>query len=417
VAGLPDGRKGRHMNAALTSTTTDHEHPPGMSGFALFDTCIGRCGVAWTNRGIAALQLPEADAERTVARPKGRLPWSAAGTPPTHVRRAIDLITALLAGTPADLRDIELDMVGVSDFPRHVYEAARDIPAGSTVTYAELAQRIGAPRTARAIGHALARNPFAVIVPCHRLLRSGGQLGGFSATGVRPQKRSMLAAEGVEMPETGSIRRSRLRFDPSAIAHIHEVDPTLGSVIDTAGPMTLEPTPTPDLFVGLSEAIVYQQLSEKAAATIYGRLQAILAGQPGHDVEPKQVLTAGDDKLRAAGLSRPKIRALRDLAERSVAGKLPNLAVIRKMDDESVIDRLTEIRGIGRWSAQMFLIFRLGRPDVLPADDLGLRRGFAAVFGGPTPQPGDVLRHGERWRPYRTTATWYLWRVVDSGGL
>lgn len=220
------------------------------------------------------------------------------------------------------------------------------------------------------------------------------------------------------MPKVGSVRRGRGVLDPSAaIAHIHQVDPALGSVIDTAGPMTLEPIPTHDVFVGLCEAIVYQQLSGKAAATIYGRLRATLSDQRGHDVEPEQVLTASDDSLRAAGLSRAKILALRDLAERGAAGALPNLSSIRKMDDETVIQRLTEIRGIGLWSAQMFLIFRLGRPDILPANDLGLRKGFAAVFGGSTPQPEDVLRHGERWKPYRTTATWYLWQVADNAGV
>jgi 3-methyladenine DNA glycosylase/8-oxoguanine DNA glycosylase len=181
--------------------------------------------------------------------------------------------------------------------------------------------------------------------------------------------------------------------------------------------MTLEVVPTRDVFVGLSEAIVYQQLSGKAASTIYGRLQEKLSGKPSLDIAAEQVLGASDDTLRSAGLSRPKILALRDLAQRRVTRRLPSLAAIRKMEDETVIQRLTEIRGVGVWSAQMFLIFRLGRPDILPAHDLGLRRAFAAVYGGPTPEPDDVLRRGERWKPYRTAATWYLWQVIDSGGL
>jgi len=126
------------------------------------------------------------------------------------------------------------------------------------------------------------------------------------------------------------------------------------------------------------------------------------------------VLRASDAKLRGAGLSRAKVLALRDLAKRAAAGEVPSLADARRMDDSALVERLTQVRGIGRWTVEMLLIFRLGRPDVLPADDYGVRKGFATVFRRrEVPPPKDVARRGERWAPYRTVAAWYLWRAAE----
>lgn len=212
-------------------------------------------------------------------------------------------------------------------------------------------------------------------------------------------------------------RRASSRLDhAAAVAHLRVVDPALGTAIDASEGAPIDVRPSPSVFEGLAEAIVYQQLSTRAAATIYGRLRTGLGGADT-DLQPDAVLAARDEELRSAGLSRAKTAALRDLAERTVRGELPTLAELRKLTDAEIVDRLTRVRGIGRWTAQMFLIFRLGRPDVLPADDLGLRRGYAAVFGGALPSPQRVEEHGERWSPYRTTATGYLWRAASGGGL
>ena len=166
-------------------------------GYALFETSIGRCGIAWNERGVTCLQLPERDARATRARLLKRL---AAGSehdtqPGPVIQEAIDAICELLAGQPHDLLSIQLDMQDVPEFAQKVYRAARLIPPGATQTYGELARRIGSPGAARAVGHALGQNPFAIIVPCHRVLAAGGGIGGFSAQGGVRTKWRMLEIE------------------------------------------------------------------------------------------------------------------------------------------------------------------------------------------------------------------------------
>ncbi len=198
-----------------------------------------------------------------------------------------------------------------------------------------------------------------------------------------------------------------------ALGHLRAADGELGGLIDRAGPFGLTLPEESSTFAALAEAIVYQQLSPRAAATIFGRFCALFPGAPGCPT-PEQVLAASEEALRGAGLSGAKQRALHDLARRSVDGDLPTLDEARGMDDEAIIERLVEVRGIGRWTAEMFLIFTLGRPDVLPADDYGLRRGFQVAFGTEAvPTRQELVRRGERWAPYRTVASWYLWRALE----
>jgi methylated-DNA-[protein]-cysteine S-methyltransferase len=163
--------------------------------FALFDTNIGRCGVAWSARGIAGVQLPEASEAKTRARLTRRYPHAREAPPPADVCRAIDAITSLLRGEPRDLSAIALDMEGIPEFDRGVYEAARGIVAGATVSYGELAARVGERGLAREVGQALGRNPFPIIVPCHRILATGGKAGGFSANGGVATKLRLLTIE------------------------------------------------------------------------------------------------------------------------------------------------------------------------------------------------------------------------------
>jgi 3-methyladenine DNA glycosylase/8-oxoguanine DNA glycosylase len=191
-----------------------------------------------------------------------------------------------------------------------------------------------------------------------------------------------------------------------------KADPRLGRLIARVGPcrLTIEALQSP--FQALAEAIVYQQLTGKAAATILGRVVDLF--RPKRFPSPQEILRAPESRLRGAGLSRAKVSALKDLAARTLDGTVPSLAVLRKMEEEEIVARLTVIRGVGRWTAEMLLIFRLGRPDILPVGDYGIRKGFARAFGTrmlPTPQ--QLLRRGERWRPHRTVASWYLWRALD----
>jgi len=203
-------------------------------------------------------------------------------------------------------------------------------------------------------------------------------------------------------------------FDPRvAVEHLRTSDPELGRVIDAVGLFRMELKQTSSLFGALAESIVHQQLSGKAAATIFGRVCGLF---PRARERPtaRQILRVSDEALRGAGLSRAKLLALRDLAERTRDGRIPTLAEIQRMDDDTIVSRLTEVRGIGRWTAEMLLMFRLGRPDVLATGDYGIRKGFALAFRKrELPAPKDLENRGARWKPYRTVACWYLWRALE----
>jgi 3-methyladenine DNA glycosylase/8-oxoguanine DNA glycosylase len=198
----------------------------------------------------------------------------------------------------------------------------------------------------------------------------------------------------------------------AAVEYLRTSDATLARAIDEIGPFLIQRKQRPSIFVALAEAIVYQQLTGKAAATIFGRLCALFP-DAADGPTAEQILGASDEELRGAGLSRSKLLSLRDLAQRAVSGEIPTPAEIHGMDDEAIIERLTEIRGIGRWTAEMLLIFHLRRPDVLPVDDYGVRKGFAIVYDRELPSPKELAAFGVRWRPYRTVASWYLWRKVE----
>jgi DNA-3-methyladenine glycosylase II len=200
-------------------------------------------------------------------------------------------------------------------------------------------------------------------------------------------------------------------YEP-AVEALQRVDKHLAKLIRRVGPITLETRRMDDTFQTLVRAIVYQQLSGKAAATIHGR--AVDAFGVRKKITPERLLAAKDDELRAVGMSRAKVAAVKDLAAKTLDGTVPTLAKLRRMSDEEIIERLTSVRGIGVWTVEMLLLFRLGRPDVLPISDLGVRKGFMLTYGhDEMPKPAAILAHGERWRPYRSVASWYLWRACD----
>jgi O-6-methylguanine DNA methyltransferase len=384
--------------------------------FTIFDTSIGRCGIAWGERGVLGVQLPESREPETRARLLERFPDAAEAVPPLEVQHALDGIVALLRGEARDLSAVALDMERVPLFNRRVYDTARTIPAGATLSYGEIATRLGEPGAARAVGQALGRNPFAIIVPCHRVLAAGGKIGGFSANGGITTKLRLLSIEGAHANGQLALFQGdgKLPFDPLvAVEHLRAVEPALGRVIDAVGPYRMRLDSAPSVFVALAEAIVYQQLNGRAAATIFARVRALFPrAHQGPTAE--QILRVSDAKLRGAGLSRAKLVSLRDLARKTVAGEIPTLAEIHHMDDETIIDRLTRVRGIGRWTVEMLLMFRLGRPDILPVDDYGVRQGFKAAFRKrELPTAKEMQKRGARWKPYRSVASWYMWRAAE----
>jgi len=369
----------------------------------VFHTAIGACRIEWRGDRVTALTLLSRAAD-----------GASRGRAPAFVRHAQRAVVRHLAGDPQDLGGIPIDTAGCPPFHRAVYRAARDIPPGTTVSYGALARRAGSPGASRAVGQAMRRNPLPLIVPCHRVIAADGSPGGFSAAGGVATKLRLQRIERRAVAARARAREASWPFDVGrGRAHLRRRDPELGSAIRALGPVRYAPLPGKSPFPALFRAIVYQQLNGKAAGTILGR---VLERFPaGRFPRPEEVLATEESSLRAAGLSRNKLAAVRDLAARVLDGTVPRLATLKRMDDEAIIERLTAVRGIGRWTAEMFLIFRLGRPDVLPVDDLGVRKGFGVIFeGAGRPTPAVMMERAERWRPYRTVATWYLYQAADT---
>ena len=215
------------------------------------------------------------------------------------------------------------------------------------------------------------------------------------------------------------------RYDTAlACTELAARDPKLGRLIQRAGPFTIRLASTQSPFEALVESIIYQQLHGKAAATIHRRLlESFYPITANQHFAAQHLLDCPNEQLRAAGLSHNKSLALRDLAAKTLDGTVPSMARIRRMSDEAIIEHLSQVRGIGRWTVEMLLIFRLGRPNVLPVDDYGVRKGFALTFQGlkPTqkvspallPKPDIMRRRAQRWQPWSSVASWYLWRACD----
>ena len=198
---------------------------------------------------------------------------------------------------------------------------------------------------------------------------------------------------------------------PQLLKHFDQVDPVMAALVRAAGPCTLGATPRPSVHESLARSIASQQLSGAVARRILERLEALFDGA---FPIPAQLAAAEPTVLRAAGFSQAKVTALQDLAARSLDGRLPDDAALATLDDEAVIEHCCSVRGIGRWTAQMLLMFQLQRPDVLPVGDYGVCNGFRLAYGlKALPQPKALASWGARWSPYRSAAAWYLWRAVD----
>ena len=196
-----------------------------------------------------------------------------------------------------------------------------------------------------------------------------------------------------------------------ALLHLKKIDPILAEVIAEVGPCRFTPRTDGTHFDAVARAIVFQQLSGRAASTILGRVHGVFGGRAP---TPTELLAVADEPLRAAGLSRQKIGYVRDLAARVSSGEVA-MERLHELGDEEVIEALVRVKGVGVWTAQMFLIFRLGRMDVLPVADLGIKKGIQRAFRLPElPSQSEVARIGERWSPYATIASWYLWRSLDG---
>jgi 3-methyladenine DNA glycosylase/8-oxoguanine DNA glycosylase len=207
-----------------------------------------------------------------------------------------------------------------------------------------------------------------------------------------------------------------LSFDLAvAMHHLAAKDERLAELIQSTQQFQLDKVLAESAYEALLEAIAYQSISGKAAATIFGRIKAL--GSNGRAPSPQDMLKLRKQALRKAGLSGAKVLAMKDLAKKTIEGVVPTLEDAQKLSDDELVERLTSVRGIGAWTVEMFLIFRLGRPDVLPIHDLGVKKGWSITYGKKhMPKPKELLAFGERWRPYRTVASWYMWRACHRAG-
>jgi O-6-methylguanine DNA methyltransferase len=382
-----------------------------MTAFTKIRTQLGTMAIGFTERGISRIAFPAADWTDISQGDLQRWGLRDEARPPAEVVEVARALQDHVAGKPQSFAGVTLDVDGAAPFLLRVQRAAQGIPVGQVSSYSDLAAAAGSPNAARAAGRAMSTNPWPIVVPCHRVLPRSG-FGEYSAGSGVHTKLRLLWREGYRG------RTSNVAFDEhAALAHLKETDPRLAAMMDRVGPFTLQASAPnarggDEPFTALVKAIVSQQLSGRAAATIYGRVASLLGREIIDD--PKAVLAVPKAKLRHAGLSENKALSLRDLAEHAQAGTLPSRAEMQSLTDDEIISALADVRGIGRWSAQMLLLFYLGRPNVLPLADLGVQKGFAITYGlRSLPSASVIERMAKRWAPFASVASWYMWRAVE----
>lgn len=389
----------------------------------LFSTALGPCGIA-TRRSsststqrdlVCALQLPEATPEQTKERLLRRIKLSdvTSSLPAAHVQQAIQNIQQYLDGNiDSRLNTIPLDEDRFNPFSRRVYRALQRVRPGAVLSYRELGQRANAgENVARAVGQAMARNPIPLVIPCHRVIDAEGRLGSYSAYGGPATKMTLLTMEGVA-PHL--LARGASTF-------LRRKDKMLGHLIKRSPPFPIPSSSSiDDPFTALCRDIVCQQLSLKAGQTIVERVLASLGdsstknGKTSTTLSPRAILKAKTETMRSLGLSSQKATYLKALAEHVLNGALDFSQLIHR-DDESVIATLTQVKGIGRWTAEMFLIFHLHRLDVLSVGDLGIRKAMQRLYRlDELPSPETMRTIAQAWIPYRSVASWYLWRSLEA---
>jgi len=376
--------------------------------YSLVKTSLGTLALVFSDDGIRRVVLPSAD--WTVVRPSQMEGFGKEMEAPSAIQSVAEAMAAHVEGMPRSFLDAPLDTVGVPPYLMKVQRAVQQIPPGQTRTYGEVAALTGSPGASRAAGTAMSSNRWPILVPCHRVFASNG-FGNYSAGSGVHTKLRLLWREGYRG------RTSNVSFDENAaLMHLRQ-DPKMAAVLDRAGPFTLQalaPKPSGGIepFEMLVDSIVSQQLSGKAAATIYKRVAALFGTETVDD--PESVLKMPKVKLREAGLSENKALSLLDLAAHARDGALPSRRQMQKLSDEEIIAQLVPIRGIGRWSVQMMLMFYLGRPDVLPVADLGVQKGYQWAYGKRSlPTPAVLENAAKLWAPYASVASWFMWRATE----
>jgi O-6-methylguanine DNA methyltransferase len=382
-----------------------------MTAYTKVPTQLGTLAIGFGKRGVNRIAFPAADWTDLDRAHLQRFGFGEEAPPPREIADLAQALREHIAGKAQDFSGVALDVEGAPPFLLRVQRAAQAIPPGQTCSYSDLAAAVGSPRASRAAGRAMSTNPWPIVVPCHRVLPRSG-FGAYSAGSGVHTKLRLLWREGYRG------RTSNVAFDElAAVEHLKKADAALAEMIERVGPFTMQAAaPSPrggePPFAVMAKAIVSQQLSRKAAAAIYERLARLLGGD--HVADPKALLALPKAKLRAAGLSENKVLALADLAKQTSSGSVPSRAEMESMSDDELIETLGEIRGIGRWSAEMLLMFYLGRPNVMPLADLGVQKGFAITYGlRNLPSRKAMEQAAASWSPYASVASWYMWRAVE----
>jgi methylated-DNA-[protein]-cysteine S-methyltransferase len=391
--------------------------------------------IVWSDKGVVATKLirhSESSDAANAGDPCGQsiierelerdYPTAMASSPPSKIKRIIATLQSHARGEQADLSAIPLDFSAIAPFHRAIYEFARKIPRGTILAYGEVAAAAGSPGAARAVGQAMRNNPYAQIVPCHRVVAANQKIGGYGGPDGVALKERLLADEGIDLRRPRSrAKKVEKRMDSkcgdmniqAAKTHLLNVDQRWATIFSEIGEFTLELEPFTDPFAALTKAITHQQLATRAAETIHGRFAALF---PRCRPKAALLLQLSDETLRSAGLSRAKTLAIRDLAMRTSRGEIPSAKALARMDNDEIIEKLTAVRGIGRWTVEMMLMFRLGRPDVLAVDDYGLRKGYQVAFRKrEMPTAKELGQLTQKWSPHRSIASWYLWRMAEKG--
>lgn len=376
----------------------------------VFPTALGYCGISWHAQGVTTFLLPETTPERIQRELQSTTGTKkSAVTLPVWIRGLVQQVKLHAKGKLQDFSAVPVDVSFATDFMQAVYAAAQKIPPGSVVSYAQLAERLGNPSAVRAVGTALGKNPIPLIIPCHRIITTAGKIGGFSANGGIAAKEILLACEGVNLVKPRVLTTAAQWR--AGVQHLQR-DKQLAKIIKQVGVFPFAPEQNAEPLQVFISAIVSQQLSTKVAATILKRVNALIEkkGKPC----AKKILATDDEVLRGAGLSYMKVSYLKDLAQHCVDGKFPTLEQVRRLSDEQIIKQFTQIKGVGRWTVEMYLIFDLGRADVFPADDYGIRKAIAKLHGlAELPPAKQMAQYAEQWKPYRSVASLYLWRWLD----
>lgn len=370
--------------------------------FAIGQCSLGAIIVAATGKGLCHIALDD-DADKLLRELQDRFTHAELiGDDPafdTWIAQVIGFVEA-----PAIGLDLPLDIRGTA-FQQRVWQALRSIPAGSIVSYSDVAQHLGLPKSVRAVASACAANTLAVAIPCHRVLRSDGSLSGYR-WGLERKQALLQREHRPQLPEA---------LRTPANAHLVASDPAWFGLICKVGACGLASSAERTQrspYEALMRAIAYQQIHGRAADAILGRF---LAHFPGRDFpEPAAVLALDEATMRACGFSAAKTATLRGIAQGVLDGVVPTRAEAEALSDEALIARLTTLRGVGRWTVEMLLMFTLLRPDVLPIDDFGVREGWKVLKGlERQPRPKELAEIGLPWAPHRSTAAWYLWRAVE----